>query len=170
MPSSRFLIASNTLGSSAASVTFSSIPATYTDLVLKYSARGDSAVFARDLYVEYNGDTATNYSQTLLEAPVASSRGSNGNYIIVDTIIASASATSSTFTNGELYIPSYTVSQNKPQSHFAGAENNSSTTYRVQVGAFLWRNTAALTSIKFSLSSGSFVSGSTFWLYGLKNS
>ena len=170
MPSTYTLISSNVLSSSAASVTFSAIPSTYTDLVLRYSARGDSAVWARDLYIEYNGDTATNYSQTLLEAPVASSRGSNGNYVTVDTIIDSASSTTSTFTSGELYIPSYTASQNKPQSHFAAAENNSSTTYRVQVGAFLWRNTAALTSIKLSMSAGSFVSGSSFYLYGIKNS
>ena len=53
----------STLASAVASVTLSSIPSTYTDLVVVYNGnvRSNSAI-----YIEYNGDTATNYSMTRL--------------------------------------------------------------------------------------------------------
>ena len=75
MPSSRILISSQTLGSSAASVTFSSIPATYTDLVLKVSVRSDVAATADTLFMQFNSITS-GYSETNLYANSANTPGS----------------------------------------------------------------------------------------------
>lgn len=63
------LISSNTLTSSAASVTFSSIPATYTDLVLRISSRTDAAGATATVAAQFNGDTTSaNYSETNLNS------------------------------------------------------------------------------------------------------
>ena len=59
-------IATQTLGSSAASVTFSSIPGTYTDLMLISFAQGQASGGDNRLVLQFNGDTATNYSSTYL--------------------------------------------------------------------------------------------------------
>ena len=177
MPSSRFLIASNTLGSSAASVTFSSIPATYKDLVLKISARSDRGLQQADLAFKFNSATANATDTSLYgNGSTASSGrdfiGSGGMYA---GAYPGSTATSDTFSNTEIYIPNYTASQNKPSSISAAAENNTATvTYGSNWAvAGLWSNTAAITSITIYEAAGSpfnLVAGSTFWLYGIKNS
>lgn len=172
MASSRYLIASNVLGSSAASVTFSSIPSTYTDLVIRGSARTDRASNLIDfLYVTFNSDTATNYSDTMLFASVSSvlsSRETSNTYWQTKAIDGDG-ATANTFGSFELYIPSYTISQNKPLSGFATPESNATDAY-LGVSAGLWRNTAAITSINITKFGTNFVAGSSFYLYGLKSS
>ena len=173
MPSSRVLIASNTLTSSAASVTFSSIPGTYTDLVIKLSARSDFASLVDTIGIRFNGAT-TNYSDTNINTN--SSSGSGGStratgltYINGFRAIVGSTATSSTFSNAEFYIPSYTASQAKPLSEFNVSENNDTTAY-ISAVAGLWNNTAAITSIVLnSINSANFVAGSSFFLYGLSN-
>jgi hypothetical protein len=171
MPSSRILISSQTLSSTAATVTFSSIPATYTNLVLKYSARCDAAVTFRFAYLKVNG-SSTSYSETYLMgdgASATSSRASSQTFIGY-LRVPGTSATASTFSNGELYIPSYTASQNKPMSVIDAAETNATTAYILSEAA-LWQNTATISSVTFGLDgSGSLVSGSSFYLYGIKNS
>jgi hypothetical protein len=177
MPNTYTLIASNTLSTSAASVTFSSIPATFTDLVLKFSVRSTGGSNAFDhINVTFNGDTATNYSRTYLSgdgAAASSARSTSASLFGMLQASDGATATSNTFSNGDLYIPSYTASQNKPISQDSAQENNSTTAFRV-ANAGLWRNTAAITSITLAVggSGGStdFVSGSSFYLYGIKNS
>ena len=58
------LIASNTVGSGGvASVTFSSIPATYTDLILKSSSRDTTTSVSAQINIQFNGDTAANYER-----------------------------------------------------------------------------------------------------------
>jgi hypothetical protein len=56
-------IATQTLGSSSGSITFSSIPSTYTDLVIVFSGT-TAALVAVD--IQFNGDTSTNYSRTII--------------------------------------------------------------------------------------------------------
>lgn len=166
-------IASTTLSSSAASVTFSSIPQTYTDLVIKGSARSDSAAISDVIMTEFNANTNTIYSNTYLVANSASTlSGTSSGDASARTIyyISAANATSDTFGNFEIYIPSYIASQNKPYSGFGVGETNGTDT-RVGVTAMLFRDTTAITSIKLTLLTGpNFVSGSTFHLYGIKNS
>jgi hypothetical protein len=171
------LISSNVLASSAASVTFSAIPATYTDLVLRINARSDGA--SKDDYIRYtlNADTATNYSATELYASgasVASYRDTSVSPSGENRVLHAngSTSTANTFSNGEIYIPSYTVSQNKPLGMMGVQEDNTTGGNTINALAALWRNTAAITSIKLECYSGasSFVSGSSFYLYGISSS
>jgi hypothetical protein len=166
------LISSNVLTSSAASVTFSAIPATFTDLVVSLSARSDEAGQARsDIRFTINGTTA-NYSYTRLignGSTVTSSRISSSTRFDFGEISA-ATGTSDTFASGEIYIPSYLATQNKAISTFVAQENNTSSAF-IRPYANLWNDTAAITSLAFAIAGGfNFVSGSSFYLYGVKNS
>lgn len=176
MANTYVLIASNTLSSSTTSVTFSSIPGTYTDLVLKYSMRTDSNSYLQWLNMRFNGDSgsATTYSLTYLAASTSTSPVSGRYTSTYRWAVQGANAalsTSNTFSSYEVYIPSYTVSQNKPGSIFGVMENNSGTDNRweIDTAAALYRNTSAITSIQIE-SGSNILSGSSFWLYGIKNS
>jgi hypothetical protein len=166
------LIASNTLSTSAASVTFSAIPNTYTDLVLRISSRTDAGTANDNIQITFNSDTATNYSITRLTgtgSAASSNRTSTIDYARLGWVDGNT-ATSNTFGNMEVYIPSYLVSANKPFSSFAVSEQNA-TAANMDAIAALWRNTAAITSLNIvSNNAGNFVSGSSFYLYGIKNS
>lgn len=171
MASTYTLISSQVLASSAASVTFSSIPGTYTDLVLRISARDlDTGAFAQ-LRVTFNGDTATNYSYTNVYGTGSSalsigSSTANFNYINFQSSNSNG-ATTNSFGSSELYIPSYTASQNKPVSMFSVSETNA-TAANTGATAGLWRNTAAITSLTMvSANAVNFMTGSSFYLYGI---
>jgi len=167
------LISSNVLSSSAASVTFSSIPSTYTDLVVRVSGRTDTAGQAIDtIQLQFNGTGGTAYSYTRLTgsgSAAASSTGSSVSVINGYYVLDAATATASTFGSVEIYIPSYTVSQNKPLNVIGAQENNNAAAYMAAT-AGLWTNTAAITSIAIQNGGGNYVSGSSFYLYGIKNS
>jgi hypothetical protein len=162
------LIESQVLGSSAASVTFSAIPATYTDLVLRVSARTDADDTS---LITFNG-TTTGYSITRLNgngATATSTRSSSAVSISARGMNNATGTTANTFSNAEVYIPSYTVSQNKPLSSFGTPEDNATNVF-MSVGASLWQNAAAITSINLAAQGGNYVTGSSFYLYGIKNS
>ena len=165
MPSTYTLISSNVLTSSAASVTFSAIPATFTDLVVRASIRTTVASSVVD--VTFNSSTSS-YSSTILTgngSTASSSRQSNTTEFQVSNV--SSGNTANTFSSVEIYVPSYLVSQNKPVSHFGVTENNA-TSAIIRSMASLWSNTSAITSITFTYSN--IESGSSFYLYGIKNS
>jgi hypothetical protein len=162
------LIEAQTLASTASSVTFSSIPATYTDLMLRVSARTDADDTS---LVTFNG-TTSGYSITRLNgngATATSTRSSSAASIAARGINNATGTTANTFSNAEFYIPSYTVSQNKPLSSFGTPEDNATNVF-MSAGASLWQNTAAITSINLAAQGGNYVSGSSFYLYGIKNS
>lgn len=174
MPTTYKLIASNTLLVDTTSVSFSSIPASYTDLVLKISARTTEAVSDSSFNITFNGITTNTYSRLRLTgngATVSSSLNSSTNQIDTTASATGTSATASTFSNVEVYIPSYAVSQNKPVGIFVAHETNAATAYLV-LQASLWRNTAAIDTITLGgiPASAKFATGSSFWLYGIKNS
>jgi hypothetical protein len=165
------LIASNVVTTPVNSITFSSIPSTYTDLVVKFSIRSTSATGW--LSVILNNITTTTTSETWLQGDgttASSTRQANTNYFGGngnDLIINLSGSTANTFTNGEFYIPSYTASQNKPMSFILAAENNGTTATTTAL-AGLWRNTAAINQIQFD-PSGNCDTGSSFYLYGISN-
>lgn len=170
MPATYTLIASNTLSSSAASVTFSSIPATYTDLVLRMSTRSDVAL-NYETAIQINS-ISTNYSITRLVGDGATA--TSARYTAQDKYYMASTngtnTTANTFANLEFYIPNYAGSANKVASGFGVTENNSaSTNVSMAVHAELLSNTAAITQLIIS-AVGNFVSGSSFFLYGIKNS
>ena len=164
----RFLISSQTLGANATTVTFSSIPATYTDLVLRCSNRTASGG-VETLNIQLNGDTATNYSSTNVKGSGTAASSSRTTSATSATMYISdwSSDTANTFSNGEIYIPSYTVAQNKPIGTFGVEENNAAAAYAT-ASASLWRNTAAVTSITLIYTGGNdHLAGSSFYLYGI---
>ena len=164
------LIASNTLSSSAASVTFSAIPNTYTDLVLRISTRKDDSSVTSGVFFLINGSTAANYSLTRLGgngSAASSSRTTNNTEWYVST--SGNGATSDTFNNAEYYFANYAGSANKTTSAFEAMENNA-TTASIQTRAMLRSVTDAITSITLSDSTANWLSGSSFFLYGIKNS
>jgi hypothetical protein len=173
MPSTYTLISSNVLSSSAASVTFSAIPSTYTDLVLWASHRNDMGVRVNDqLTIRFEASGAnTNHSRTQVSgngASAASSRVSSDYAIQIDEGTVGPGATSNTFATSQFYIPSYTSSANKPVGIDNATETNGTTAWRIG-SAGLWRNTSAVSTIIIA-TNGNFVSGSSFYLYGIKNS
>ena len=172
MPVTYNLIASNTLSSAAASVTFSAIPGTYTDLVLRLSLRSTSTNVG--IEVIFNTGTSGLYSYTSLfnsqGTPTSLSSTNTNNVRAIGT--ASSASTSNTFGSIEIYIPNYTASSNKPVSAFGTTENNNATTaYFMEATANLFRSTSAISQIVVqNTNSDTFVSGSSFFLYGIKNS
>jgi hypothetical protein len=172
MPSTYTLISSNVLSSSAASVTFSSIPSTYTDLVLRMSARSDRATYTTRYWVLPNGAT-TSTSYTFING-VGNSTGSasaTASKLYVSYLLG-ANQLADTFTNAEVYIPNYAGSTKKPMSSFGVEENNvASGEVEIAATAGLYNSTSAITSLTIGLDSTyNFVSGSSFYLYGIKNS
>ena len=167
------LINSNVLSSSAASVTFSSIPATYTDLVVRLSIRTDLANFYDADRIYFNGSAATtNYSYTWLRG-LGSGTPSSGSQTSGDAGTGLHSegntATSNTFSSGEVYISNYSTSASKPFSFFNLGENNS-TSARMGVAANLFSSSAAISSITFyPLEGTNYLSTSSFYLYGISN-
>ena len=170
MPSTYSLISSNVLSSSASSVTFSSIPATFTDLVFRISHRVSSANPINGYTFRLNADSSTIYSYRYLanrDNALDYNYGSSSSQID-NTVVNGGTSTANTFTSFELYIPNYTSTTSKPLSFNSAVENNSATSNDLQMWAGLYRNTSAITSI--NLSGATFVSGSSFYLYGIKNS
>jgi len=163
------LIASNTVGSGGvSSVTFSSIPATYTDLVVKSSPRFDEAYSSDTMKVSFNGSTST-FTYRILVGNGSSAASYNNTFGNAGDINA-ATSTSNTFSNMEMYIPNYTSSNNKSFSVDSVSENNG-TAAIADLIAGLWSTTSAITSITFTpYSGGNFVQYSTFYLYGISSS
>jgi hypothetical protein len=169
MPSSRQLISSQVLTSTAATVTFSAIPGTFKDLVLRISARTNNADVNKTIRVNLNSDTAGNYSATELRTnngtTVFSARDTGVTYLN-QYLVNGATSTSNTFGSLELYLPSYTANQKKPIGVFFVREDNA-TAADIYSTANLWQGTAAVSSIAISATTDNFVSGSSFYLYGL---
>jgi len=166
MPVTYQLIASNVLSSAAASVTFSAIPATYTDLVVRCSVRLDGSYSM--LGITFNAST-TSRSTTELQGNGAAAASNRWTTLNVRGANDSA-YTASTFGSAEFYIPNYAGSVNKCASGFGTQETNA-TGSLMSANALLWSNTTAISSIQLQNPQGAnFVSGSSFYLYGIKNS
>ena len=163
------LIASNTLGSDTASVTFSSIAGTYTDLVLRMSIRQTGAATQGNVFIKVNNSSSSDYGTTDLRGSgsAASSTRDTSNTYIAYTANYDTS-TSNTFSSVELYIPNYAGSTNKVFSLFAVQETNATAAY-MSAEAAIRTSTAAITEINLTGNSD-YKSGSSFFLYGIKNS
>ncbi len=153
-------IASTTLGSASADITFSSIASNWTDLRVVLVNTGGTA----GCRLQFNSDTATNYSNTSLIGTGSSA--------------ASASATSSDRISLEYWgmnasIPSmytadifsYAGSTFKTVLGRASEDYNGSGSTSVRVG--LWRSTSAITTIRLFTVGTAFQSGTTATLYGI---
>ena len=142
----------------AANIEFTSIPGTYTDLVVKLSVRPSAL---DDLYVKFNGSTSNITNRTLRGNGASASSSTNDSWGIPQT------TTASTFTNAEFYFPNYAGSTNKSVSSDHISEANATTAY-MQLTAGLWSQTTAITSLGFYLSTATFAQYSSATLYGIR--
>ena len=169
------LISSQVLGSSTATITFSSIPQTYTDLVFKGSIRSDSAgLLTNRPYIRWNGDTAANYSGTEIYGTGTTSSSYRRTSAVQQSIselgFDSAGNTSNTFTSFEMYIPNYTSTASKQMNTILVTEQNGTTSNGLELWANLYVGTSAISSFAIYQDAGTNYSiGSSFYLYGIKN-
>lgn len=160
MASTYVPIATYTVPSVASSYTFTSIPSTYTDIVFVIAGTSSSGTI--QYRMQFNSDTGTNYSATILYG-TGSAAGSTRQSSQASVFIGSQSSTDS-------------------QGNITGSIMNyaNTTTYKstvarynapaIEVGASagLWRSTAAISSITFLTSASTMPVGTTLTLYGIK--
>jgi len=167
-------ITTTTVPTAAYSVTMASIPQTYTDLMIVVSARSDYGVSAHEMQFAINSITS-GYSNKMMYTnsgtSVASASASNAFYTWGGAVVGSISA-SNTFSNCVAYLPNYSsTTAAKSVSVDATAENNGTASI-IWINSGLNTTTAAITSLTFYCwqSFINFVPGTTFALYGIKNS
>ena len=151
----------------AASIDFTSIPSTYTDLVVVYSIRVNST---NDLLLMSFNSTTTGYSNRWVYGNgSAVSSGNNSGFERLVAWVDTTDNTASTFGNAQTYIPNYAGGAYKSYSTDFVSENNA-TGAEAGFVASLWSNTAAITSIKIEHTAGSnILQYSTAYLYGVSN-
>ena len=158
-------IATTTLSTSTATVTFSSISSSYTDLLIIANVKQTTS--NNGLRFRFNSDTGTNYSST---------------YVYGNGSSAISGRESSISSGYAVYTSSNTSLEMMAQFHIFNYANN--TTYKTTIGrgarasemadatVSLWRSTSAITSISLAAGAGfptnNFDTGSTFTLYGIK--
>jgi hypothetical protein len=172
MPTTYQLISSTVISSTPTyGVTFSSIPQTYTDLVIRMTTKMASAVNVDEMNLYFNGATGS-YSSTRLRgngSTAASGRnGPSGAYQYIWGVMNDAQTDA--FSNAEIYIPNYTADLTKQNSVFGVTENNTGTAV-CAVTAGYTSTTSAISSITIDQGFGYTLRiGSAFYLYGIKNS
>lgn len=158
-------IATTTLGSAAADITFTSISGSFTDLIAIGYVRCSNTVTDQDCYIQFNGDTAANYSRTVLygDGSTAASTRNTGSNLQFAWGAAGASASANVFSPCIFHFMNY-----------SNSTTNKTGIYRYQLPTYvtanvgLWRSTSAITSIKFAPVTGNFATGTSIALYGVK--
>ena len=153
-------IATTTLVSNASDITFSTIPSTYTDLVLVVNGH---LTVDDNVFLQFNGDTGSNYSFTILRgdgSSATSTRSSNVAQMYLGGILTTA--TGNTISSIQNYSNSTTYKT-------VLTRTNGVTSGATQARVGLWRSTSAITSVKVGALSGNFVAGATFTIYGIKS-
>jgi hypothetical protein len=157
-------IASTTLGADAASVTFSDLPGTFTDLVIVIHAKVDGNDY--NPAIRFNGDTGSNYSRTTLSgngSAAASGRQSSQTYF--------NTGTNGDPTNAEHMSIIHVMSYANTNVFKTILTANATPAVSVSRHVGLWRSTSAITSVLLSgssLGAGEWVSGGRFDVYGIK--
>jgi hypothetical protein len=150
-------IATNTLGSTTTTVTFSSIAGTYTDLVLVIAGTSIGADYT--ITLRFNSDTGSNYSATFLQGNGTAASSTR------DTTQTSMNAGSITTVQSNSIISIQNYSNTTTYKTVFGRANASGARMRNYAG--LWRNTAAINSVAVTTNGTDFATGCTFTLYGI---
>jgi hypothetical protein len=162
MPTATYEKIQTTTGNgSTATITFSTIPATYTDLVIVASVINSNG--SDSLSLRLNGDTGSNYSYTVLGnsgSTPESYRSSNNTYMQCGLELDTSPAPNI------IHVMNYANTTTNKTVIARGGQGDIRT--RAIVG--LWRSTAAITSITLRNPSGAgaYSTSSTFTLYGIK--
>jgi hypothetical protein len=163
MPTPTYTALANiTLGSTASSVTFGSIPATYRDLVLVAETIAGTN---QSNLVRYNSDSGSNYTTLVMRgygASITESLSTTDNVLYITySGIGSGQKCLTT-----LSVMDYSATDKHKAALHRSNYTGTATTF-VEAMATRWANTAAISSIQFFASTGSFAIGSTFSLYGI---
>lgn len=168
-------IATTTLATAAASITFSSIPADYTHLQIRGVSRSTTSGNGSDgLYVQVNTDTGTNYSRHYLTGTGASAvaDGQATQAFVVAGYCPRAGQLANCFGTTVIDILDYAnTNKNKTIKALSGVETNYDATFPGYISLFsgAWRNTAAITSIKLYAEANNLAQYSSFTLYGTRS-
>lgn len=172
MANTYVLIESVIVGSGgSASITFSSIPQTYTDLKLVCSARVNITGDIDSVMVRPNGSSASLTNKWIQGDITSSGSISSETYSFILVRANGNGSTANTFSNGDVYFPNYTNSNYKSTSNDSVTEGNG-TRVLLNLVAGLRSDTAAITSLLLvpETSAKVFMEHSSFYLYGIKNS
>jgi hypothetical protein len=157
----------------AASVTFSGLSAyasTYKHLQIRYSARSTHSSTDSAFYLQFNGDTASNYRHHYLTGTggVVVSGDATSSYpsgVYVGFGVTAANSTANNFGGGVIDIlDPFVTTKNTTARYLAGSTDLN----RIAIGSGVWLNTAALTSIVIDDIFGNLVQNTRFSLYGIK--
>lgn len=160
------LISSYTVTTAQANVEFTSIPSTYTDLIVVGSCRFVRATNGGTMNINFNGSSSNLTEKNLWGTGSAVSAGTDVGLV---ALVPGANTSANVFSNFQLYVPNYTSSNNKSWSVEFVSENNASAGYDGFV-AGLWSSTSVINAIKFlDNGAGNIDVYSTFYLYGVSN-
>lgn len=155
-------IATTTLGSASSSITFSSIPSTYTDLVIVTNTQRDASGSGPvGFLAQFNGDTGTNYSVTAMlgnGSTAFTGRESNQTGAFVLT------GQDGIWGNSIINVMNYA---NTTTNKTLLTRINTTSSNGVSLYVGLWRSTSAINSITLT-GSAALKAGSTFTIYGIK--
>jgi hypothetical protein len=169
-------IATVSLTGTQTTITFSSIPATYTQLQVRYIAASTRSTYGFDqLFMRFNSDTGSNYASHQLigngSSATAAAQTSATLITVGDRNIGAAMP--STFGGGVIDILDYAnTSKYKTARCLTGIDNNGTydgTFYPyINFSSGLWQSTNAINSISFTAQNGDFKANTRFALYGIK--
>lgn len=166
MPTTYEPIATSTLGSAGSSISFTSIPSTYTDLRFTLVVN-TTTTNAEGVRLTYNNDSGSNYSDTYLSgngSSAVSGRDTSASFIILH--YDGTSTTIPTFYFGDVF--NYRGSTFKTALTGSSEDKNGGGNTTRNVG--LWRSTSTITTLTLSnAGGGNFNAGTTATLYGIKN-
>jgi hypothetical protein len=158
------LIQHQELGSAQASITFSSIPQTYTDLMIVTSLRDTGGTNGwTNAYIRPNG-LSTNLTTRALYGFSSTTGSFSDTFIYHETV--GGGSTSNTFSNSNIYIANYTSANAKSISVDTSTANNGGNAINAIV-AGLWNSSAAITSLGLVAEVGNFAQYSSATLYGI---
>jgi hypothetical protein len=166
--SGMFAIATVSLTSTAASVTFSGIPADYKHLQIREISQLNVTGASKDVYMRFNSDTAANYSMHVMYGNGASALASpstSATYAELATTGTTAGA--SVFSGGIIDILDY-ADTNKYKTTRSTVSWDGNGTGVLFFYSGNWRSTSAISTITLTASTGSFTANSHFALYGIK--
>jgi hypothetical protein len=164
-------IATATGTGASGTITFSSIPSTYSSLQIRVLCRSSST--GRNILVRFNSDSGANYAIHNLRGngvSAASQAVANNIEIEAGWIATSADATN-VMGVSIIDIHDYaSTTKNKTLRAMSGIDNNNLTTTneRIYLYSGLWMNTTAVNSISLISNSGNWTTASVFSLYGIK--
>jgi hypothetical protein len=159
MPTPTYIpLATITLGSSASSVTFSSIPATYRDLVLNITGTVTASV--RNIRVRANNDSTGHYSFARMFGSGTVTNSASGS---TETAVYAGNLAASTIGQARLTVMDYSATD----KHKTFLIRQDLTSEGTQAISARWPSTSAITTLTCSLDGDSYAAGTTFNLYGI---